>query len=224
MHKISIPEEIINACIKRRGRPHVYDTIDPYKTALVVIDMQNSWVAPNLSVLEIPEAKTIVPNINSIGTALRNAGGVVAWTKSTFDDEWTKNMYKGFCDEKVIDLMMSESKVGSFGFEIWDEMDLRNGDIISEKNRPSALIQGSSDLDDQLRSKGIETLIITGTLTNACCESTTRDAVALGYNVIFVSDGTATRSDFEHNATLVNLMQLVADVRNTADVISLVNR
>jgi ureidoacrylate peracid hydrolase len=224
MHKISIPEEIIDACIKRRGRPHVYDTIDPYKTALVVIDMQNSWVAPNLSVLEIPEAKTIVPNINSIGTALRNAGGVIAWTKSTFDDEWTKNMYKGFCDEKVIDLMMSESKVGSFGFEIWDEMDLRNGDIISEKNRPSALIQGSSDLDDQLRSKGIETLIITGTLTNACCESTTRDAVALGYNVIFVSDGTATRSDFEHNATLVNLMQLVADVRNTADVISLVNR
>ena len=224
MHKISIPEEIIEACIKRRGRPHVYDTIDPYKTALVVIDMQNSWVAPNLSVLEIPEAKTIVPNINSIGTALRNAGGVVAWTKSTFDDEWTKNMYKGFCDEKVIDLMMSESKVGSFGFEIWDEMDLRNGDIISEKNRPSALIQGSSDLDDQLRSKGIETLIITGTLTNACCESTTRDAVALGYNVIFVSDGTATRSDFEHNATLVNLMQLVADVRNTADVISPINR
>ena len=224
MHKISIPEEIIDACIKRRGRPHVYDTIDPYKTALVVIDMQNSWVAPNLSVLEIPEAKTIVPNINSIGTAIRNAGGVVAWTKSTFDDEWTKNMYKGFCDEKVIDLMMSESKVGSFGFEIWDEMDLREGDIISEKNRPSALIQGSSDLDDQLRSKGIETLIITGTLTNACCESTTRDAVALGYNVIFVSDGTATRSDFEHNATLVNLMQLVADVRNTADVISLVNR
>ena len=224
MHKISIPEEIIEACIKRRGRPHVYDTIDSYKTALVVIDMQNSWVAPNLSVLEIPEAKTIVPNINSIGTALRNAGGVVAWTKSTFDDEWTKNMYKGFCDEKVIDLMMSESKVGSFGFEIWDEMDLRNGDIISEKNRPSALIQGSSDLDDQLRSKGIETLIITGTLTNACCESTTRDAVALGYNVIFVSDGTATRSDFEHNATLVNLMQLVADVRNTADVISPINR
>ena len=224
MHKISIPEEIIDACIKRRGRPHVYDTIDPYKTALVVIDMQNSWVAPNLSVLEIPEAKTIVSNINSISTTLRNAGGVVAWTKSTFDDEWTKNMYKGFCDEKVIDLMMSESKVGSFGFEIWDEMDLRNGDIISEKNRPSALIQGSSDLDDQLRSKGIETLIITGTLTNACCESTTRDAVALGYNVIFVSDGTATRSDFEHNATLVNLMQLVADVRNTADVISLINR
>ena len=222
MHKISIPKEIKNACIKRRGKLHVYDTIDPKKTVLVVIDMQNSWVAPGLSVLEIPKAKTIVPNINAIGQALRNAGGAVAWTQSTFDDEWTKNMYKGFCDEKVINLMMSESKIGSFGFEIWKEMDVHKNDIISEKSRPSALIQGSSDLDSQLRARGFETLIITGTLTNACCESTTRDAVALGYNVIFVNDGTATRSDFEHNATLVNLMQLVADVRSTADVISLI--
>lgn len=224
MHKISIPEEIIRACIKRRGKLHVYDTIDPAKTALVVIDMQNSWVAPGLSILGIPEAKTIVPNINTIGKALRNAGGAVAWTKSTFDDKWTKNMYKGFCEETVIDQMMSDSKIGSFGFEIWKEMDFHKGDIISEKTRPSALIQGSSDLDSQLKAGGFKTLIITGTLTNACCESTTRDAVALGYNVIFVNDGTATRSDFEHNATLVNLMQLVADVRTTADVLDLIGK
>ena len=224
MHKISIPKEIIDACIKRRGKQHVFDTIDPRKTALVVIDMQNSWVAPGLSVLEIPEANTIVPNINAIGKALRSAGGGVAWTQSTFDDEWTKTMYQGFCDEKVIDLMMSESKIGSFGFEIWKDMDVHKNDIISNKNRPSALIQGSSDLDSQLRAGGFETLIVTGTLTNACCESTTRDAVALGYNVIFVNDGTATRSDFEHNATLVNLMQLVADVRSTTEVISLINK
>ena len=224
MHKISIPEEIINACIKRRGKPHVYDTINTTKTALVVIDMQNSWVAPGLSVLGIPEAETIVPNINSIGQALRNAGGRVAWTQSTFDDEWTKNMYQGFCDEKVIAKMMSESRIGSFGFEIWKGMDVHEGDIISEKTRPSALIQGSSNLDSQLKAGGFETLIVTGTLTNACCESTTRDAVALGYKVIFVSDGTATRSDLEHNATLVNLMQLVAHVRTTADVLGLIDQ
>ena len=223
MHKIDIPKEIINACIERRGKTHVYDKINHSKTALVVIDMQNSWVAPELSVLGIPEAKTIVPNINKIGNAIREAGGFVAWTQSTFDDPWTEAMYKGFCDEKVISQMMADSKVGSHGFKIWSGMDVRDNDIISAKTRPSALIQGSSDLDSQLRSKGIETLIITGTLTNACCESTTRDTVALGYNVIFVSDGTATRSDFEHNATLVNLMQLVADVRSTEEVISLIN-
>ena len=222
MHKITIPKEIIDACIERRGRPHVYNTIDHAKTALVVIDMQNSWVAPGLSVLEIPKAKTIVPNINAIGKALRDAGGQVAWTQSTFDDPWTKTMYKGFCDAKVITQMMEDSKVGSFGFEIWKEMDVKDNDIISKKTRPSALIQGSSDLDERLKERGIETLIITGTLTNACCESTTRDAVALGYNVIFISDGTATRSDFEHNATLVNLMQLVADVRDTNSVLSLI--
>ncbi len=221
MHKINIPENIINSCIQRRGKTHVYNKINYKKTALVVIDMQNSWVAPGLSILGIPEAKTIVPNINSIGKALRSVGGHVAWTQSTFDDPWTKTMYKGFCDEKVITQMMADSKIGSFGFEIWKEMDVKGEDIISKKTRPSALIQGSSDLDASLKKRGVQTLIITGTLTNACCESTTRDAVALGYNVIFVSDGTATRSDFEHNATLVNLMQLVADVRDTKSVLSL---
>lgn len=110
-------------------------------------------------------------------------------------------MYQGFCAEKVIAQMMSESKIGSFGYEIWKEMDVHEDDIISEKTRPSTLIQGSRNLDSQLKAVGFETLIITGTLTNSCCESTTRDAVALGYKVIFVSDGTATRSDLEHNAS-----------------------
>ena len=100
MHKIKIPKEIINACIERRGKTHVYDKLNLTKTALVVIDMQNSWVAPELSVLGIPEAKTIVPNINKIGKVLRKAGGIVAWTQSTFDDPWTKAMYKGFAMKK----------------------------------------------------------------------------------------------------------------------------
>jgi len=224
MHKISIPKDVIESCIRRRGKQHVFDSIDTQRTVLVVIDMQNSWIVPGLSILEIPEARSIAPNINRIGRALRSAGGRVAWTQSTFDDIWTKNMYKGFCHEKWIDQIMFESRIGSKGFEIWEEMDVKEDDIISTKTRPSALIQGSSDLDLQLKSRACETLIITGTLTNACCESTARDAVALGYKVIFVSDGTATRSDFEHNATLVNLMQLVADVRPTTDVIALIKQ
>ena len=66
-------------------------------------------------------------------------------------------------------------------------------------------------------------MIISGTLTNACCESSARDA-ALGYKVLFLSDGTATRTDIEHNAALINLMQLVADVRTTEDVIDLIKK
>lgn len=223
MHTISIPQEVIEACMKRRGKLQVFDSIDCKKTALVIIDMQKSWIVPGLSPLEIPKAKTIAPNINLLADSLRKAGGIVAWTQSTFDDDWTKDMYKDFVEEKWINQIIETTKIGSEGFQIWEEMEVNKEDIISLKIRPSALIQGSSNLDSQLRKKNCDTLIITGILTNACCESTTRDAVALGYKVIFVSDGTATRSDIEHNATLINLMQLVADVRTTKEVIQIID-
>ena len=100
-------------------------------------------------------------------------------------------------------------------------MDVQPDDFVVDKTRPSALVQGSSRLESELRARERDTLIITGTLTNACCESTARDAAALGFLNIMVSDAMATRTDVEHNATLVNVMQLVADVRTTEEVIAL---
>ena len=86
------------------------------------------------------------------------------------------------------------------------------------KKRSSALTPGSSDLQAILRDHGRDTLIITGTLSNVCCESTARDAMLLNFKTIFVADANAARSDAEHNATLVNMMQFFADVRTTDDV------
>jgi ureidoacrylate peracid hydrolase len=70
-----------------------------------------------------------------------------------------------------------------------------------------------------LQDRGIDTLIVTGTLTNCCCESTARDAMQFNYKVIFVSDANATLSDAEHNATLNNMCALFADVMSTDEVI-----
>ena len=86
MHPISIPKEIIDSCIKRRGRLHVFEKINPLKTALIVIDMQNSWVKPNMSVLEIPKTRGIINNINEIAKALRTAGAV-SYTHSDAADD-----------------------------------------------------------------------------------------------------------------------------------------
>ncbi|MCR9135688.1 MAG: cysteine hydrolase [Alphaproteobacteria bacterium] len=223
MHKIDIPQSVMEACKRRRGSSSVYDHLDPAKTALVVIDMQNSWLEPGLSVLEIPEARSIIPNINTLANKVRSVGGTVAWTQSTFAEPWTSAMYKGFCDEKWIRKIIAESAPGTHGFGICDRMDWHEDDITVTKNRPSALIQGASDLEARLRDRGCDTIIITGTLTNACCESTARDAAALGFHVVFASDGTATRSDIEHNATLINLMQLVADVRPTNEIMDMLS-
>tara|TARA_Y100000813_G_scaffold2346_1_gene1695 strand:- start:1921 stop:2598 length:678 start_codon:yes stop_codon:yes gene_type:complete len=224
MHPISIPKEIIDSCIKRRGRLHVFEKINPLKTALIVIDMQNSWVKPNMSVLEIPKTRGIINNINEIAEALRTAGGHVIWTKSTFNCEWTPQMYEKYADRNIINKMMEETSEEHDGFQIYEKMEYKSQDIICKKYRPSAFIQGSSDIEKVLKEKGCDTLIISGTLTNACCESSARDAAALGYKVLFLSDGTATRTDIEHNAALINLMQLVADVRTTGDVIDLIKK
>ena len=70
---------------------------------------------------------------------------------------------------------------------------MRPGDQHVIKRRFSALIQGSSNLGEQLRAAGIDTMIITGTATNICCESTARDAFMLNYRTLVVSDANATR-------------------------------
>ncbi len=83
----------------------------------------------------------------------------------------------------------------------------------------SAFIAGSSDIDAQLRSRGIETVLIAGTATNVCCESSARDAMMLDYRVIMLSDANATWTDEEHAATLDNFMLFFGDVMTADEVI-----
>lgn len=224
MHQINIPQPVIDACLVRRGQFEVFETIDPARTALVVIDMQNAWVESGLSPVEIPETRSIVDNINRLAAAARKAGATVAWTKSVFDAEWTRKMYARFGPPEWLESVIETTAAGTVGHEISDRMDVGADDIVVVKTRPSAFIQGSSDLEQQLRDRGIDTIIITGTLTNACCESSARDAMALGFHCLFVSDGTATRSDEEHNATLTNLVHLVAGIMRTDEVVALLDK
>src|ERR1700684_3920876 len=81
---------------------------------------------------------------------------------------------------------------GDPGHALHADLEVLPADTVMEKTRYSAFIQGSSDLDRQLREWGIDTVLITGTVTNVCCESTARDAMMLNYKTVFVSDGNAT--------------------------------
>jgi ureidoacrylate peracid hydrolase len=90
------------------------------------------------------------------------------------------------------------------------------------KYRYSAFIRDSSDIETRLAALGVDTLIVTGTVTNVCCESTARDAYMLGYRVLFASDATAAKTDAEHNAALLNLRLNFADVKSTDALIALV--
>jgi ureidoacrylate peracid hydrolase len=100
---------------------------------------------------------------------------------------------------------------------------VRPEDALIVKKRFSAFIQGSSDINHVLHAAGIDTVIIAGTVTNVCCESSARDAMMLNYRVVFVADATAALSDAEHNATLINMVRVFADVRTANEVIGMLS-
>ena len=87
MHTLSIPQSVVDRAIERRGREHVYEDLDPAKTALVVVDMQNAFMLPGVAHALCPMAEKIVPNVNRLAAAVRATGGTVVWIKTTFKDD-----------------------------------------------------------------------------------------------------------------------------------------
>ncbi len=223
MHEIKIPDHIIERVLKRRGKLEIFNSLNPKSCALLIIDMQNCFVVPGLSLVGVPGLEQIAPKINSLGKVLRESGGEVIWTKLQYTSAWS-SWHDHFCNIESRQSIISDTKDGAFPGEIWEGMDVNTKDSIVTKKSSSALAPDARELRDILITKGIDTLIITGTLSNVCCESTARDAMFLNYKTIFVSDANGTRSDEEHNATLINMVQFFADVRTTEEVIALIRQ
>ena len=108
---------------------------------------------------------------------------------------------------------------GNPGHDFWAGLDIKPHDQIVPKYRYSAFIQGSSDLPEQLRAKGFDTVLICGTVTNTCCESSARDATMLNFRTIMVSDGLAAQNDAEHAASLTAFYLIFGDVLTVDEVI-----
>lgn len=226
MHKIALSPDIVARVTRRRGgKFHAYDTLNPATTALVVIDMQNVWVKEGMPAYS-PYCEAIVPNINRLAAATRGAGGKVYWVRAIYGDDAprTWSAYMDFLDRGQMEDMLQALTDGNEGAELWHELDIQPADEITIKRRFSALIQGSSDLGERLATAGIDTLIVTGTATNVCCESTARDAFMLNYRTLMVSDANATSSDEAHNASLNALFNRFADVFTTDEVVALLGQ
>ena len=221
MHAIKIPSHAVAAAVKRRGKLHLYEILAGPATALVVIDMQNAFLLPGAPA-EVPVAREIVPTINRLAAGVRAAGGTVAWVKMTIQDEtesWS-TWFDFFMTSERKGAMLKALSRGDSGHALHAELDARPGDLVVEKTRYSAFIQGASELDELLRGRGIDTVVIVGTLSNVCSESSARDAMMLNYKTVFVSDANATLTDEEHNATLANILQVFGDVMTADEVIA----
>lgn len=86
------------------------------------------------------------------------------------------------------------------------------------KGRFSGFTHGTSPLHHQLLAAGIDTVIVSGTVTNVCCESTARDAMQYNYRVILATDANAALSDDEHAAALNSLAFVFADLRSAEEI------
>lgn len=226
MHTIDIPQDVIDRVVKRRGKEHVHDDLTPSKTALVVVDMQNAFMPVPVAHAPCDMAPKIVPSINRLAETVRETGGVVVWiqTACTSGDKVTWSNAHNIVRPDRAEMRFAALERGSEGYALWPEMDARPDDIYVEKNRFSAFIQGSSELDAILRELGVNTVLITGTVTNVCCESTARDAMMLNYKVVMVSDGNAAENDEEHNATLRSIYLTFGDVMDTDMLVDLLKR
>ena len=87
MHKVSIPQSVIDRVVARHGREHMHDDLVPAKTALIVVDMQNAFMLPGVAHSPCLMAQEIVPNINRLAQAVRATGGTVVWIKTAYTDE-----------------------------------------------------------------------------------------------------------------------------------------
>lgn len=220
MHKLSISQNVIERIVSRRGRLHIVDKLNPQKAALLVIDMQNAYLMggqPGFARL----GPVIIPAVNGLAREVRRAGGRVVWVRNTFDRQgghaWST--YGQLRTPQARDRMTAALVKGSLGHELSPDMAVDSADLIIDKYRYSAFIQGSSDLDQRLQPLGIDTLVIAGVLTNVCCESTARDAMMLNYRVVMAADATAAHSDEEYNASLTSILFAFGDVMTCREII-----
>lgn len=222
MHEVKIPHEVVARIRARRGEVHLYDQLAAERSALLVVDMQNNFVAPGMP-SEVAAARAIVPNINRLAGAMREAGGTVVWIQMTFSaqsgDDWSV-FFDGFYTPDIKEAVLASLAEDGPGHALWPELEVVEGDWRVRKDRFSAFIQGASELEQRLRRAAIDTLVVVGTLTNVCCDSTARDAMMRNFKVIMVGDANAAHSDADHNASLAAFLQVFGDVMTSDEVIA----
>jgi len=222
----TIPDEIVARVTERRGAAHCYAELEPAKTALVVIDLQYAFMDEAVGHAVCPAALAIVPAVNRLAAAVRESGGGVFWVRMTHDErcaaEWSVNHQ--IATPAAVAARVAALTAGSKGHSLWAGLDVRPQDEIVDKYRFSGFMPGTSDLPERLRARGFDTVLITGTVTNVCCESSARDAMMTNFKTVMVSDGNAAMSQAEHDAALTAFYNIFGDVMDTDMIVAALGR
>ena len=179
--------------------------VDPAKTALIVVDMQNDFVKEG-GTLVVPDAEATVPTIKGLLDSARESGIRVAFTQDTHnegDPEW--------------EIWPEHVREGSWGWEIVEELKPLEDEVVIRKVRYDAFY--GTHLDHFLRIWDVDTLIICGTVANICVHYTAASAALRWYGVIIPKDATSALDPFDLEASLRQTSFLFAGRITTSEAI-----
>jgi nicotinamidase-related amidase len=196
--------------------------IDPSTTAVVLIEYQNDFTSEggvlHGAVQDSMDKTGMLDNTKRVVEAARAAGVTVMHAPITFAEGYNElsshpyGILKGVVDGNAF-------VKGSWGAAIVDDLAPQEGDIVVEGKRGLDTF-ASTNLDFILRSKGIQTIVLGGFLTNCCVESTMRSGYENGYQVITLNDCTAATSHEEHDNALAYDFPMFSQPMSADDVIA----
>jgi len=191
--------------------PHLDDIagmVDPAKTALIVVDVQVDFASPEGLLgrvgVDMSPAVAVIDNINAMIAAARHAGATVGFMRVVTRPETDSPILTTWMERRGRAGGEAICRTDTGGADYYG-VTPEPGDIEIEKLKYSSF--WGTDLDAQLRAKGIDTLVIAGITTDCCVDSTTRDAFHRDYHVFVVSDGCTAYDDGLHGWALRSMSE-----------------
>ena len=181
--------------------------LDPQKTALVLIDLQNAVVGMNPAP---HSADKVVENSVKLANAFRAKGAPVIYVRVDLND------FMKFPVDQPFNL--GDKPLPAAASEIAPSAGFQPGDILVTKRHWGAF--AGTDLEQQLKSRGIDTVVLTGISTNAGVESTARQGTGLGFAFVLVEDACSSQNAEHHRFAFENIFPRLTRVRSTDEVLA----
>jgi ureidoacrylate peracid hydrolase len=206
----------------------IREKVAPRHTALVVIDMQNDFIAAEGLIAregrDVSQAQAMAQELPKLLATARDAGVFVVFVRNVYT---TGNNF--YLSDVWLEQAARKRKGGytripvcaenSWSGDFYGGVRPLPGEPIVTKHRYSAF--HNTDLDTILRANGIRTVVLTGVVTNVCVETSAREAFVRDYYVAIVKDGTAAYSQADHEMTLANIDRFFGEVTSISELQSL---
>lgn len=209
----------------RRDGLSVYGTVQPKRTALLVMNMQDAWLADGAPFEPFGEASTltILGTVNRLAERIRAGGGQVIWFRTTTGapgaaDYWS-TYFDNFVGPSKREAAVNALVEGSRWHGLSPLIRREAADLVLNKHRFSAFLRNPYDLEQMLRERGIDTVVVAGTATNICCEATVREAMMRDFRTYMPHDAVSAPRPDGHAAGLRSVMQAFADIRAVEEIL-----